>query len=109
MDPPRISVDTRYSYSAQVPQKVPHHVHDVDEQVPVLDSHVDVGAEDQISASDILQILLQTQVPLEWGDPRIHPGRERMRARSDDPEPLRGRELDDGMPQPAHFAADRGG
>jgi len=49
-------------------QEVPGHLHGIDEELPVLDTHVDVGSEDEVAPGQVLKVVLEAQVPIHRGD-----------------------------------------
>ena len=86
-------------------EEIPRDVHRVDHEVPILDAHVDVGAEDQVPLGDLLQILPQPDVALDRRDVLLVPGREGVGARGHDGEPLLGDLAADEAPHAQDFLA----
>ena len=68
----------------EVRQEVARLVHDVDRQLAVLDADVDVEAEDQVGARDLLQVLDDVVVAPFVGDQLVLPVGERVGARGGD-------------------------
>src|SRR5881628_1183269 len=75
---------TRRGDREQVRQEVARLVHGLDAALAVGDAHVDVQAEDEELADDVLQLLLEHLVALVLGDLLVLPVGERMRARRGD-------------------------
>ena len=55
-------------------QKVARDVHRIDQELPVLDPDVHVGAEDEQRLGQVLQVLPDPEVTLRRGDFLVHPG-----------------------------------
>ena len=68
-------------------QKVPRFVHQIDHRRSIRHGDVDVEAEDQQRARELLQLLDDVLVAFAGRDDLIHPARERMRAGGGDAQP----------------------
>ena len=62
-------------------EEVPHGVHQVDSRLPVRHGHVNVHAENQQRARQLLQLLYDILVTLAWRNYLIDPARKRVGSR----------------------------
>src|SRR5687768_6441698 len=79
---------TRAREREEMRQEVARLVHDLEAPLPVRDPDVDVQAEDEELADDVLQLLLEHLVAVVLGHLLLLPVGERMRARGDEAQSL---------------------
>jgi len=92
----------------KVGQEVAGHVHRIDDEVPVLDPHVDVHPEDEVLPGDLLEVLLDRDVALQGSDLLVEPRREGMGAGGDDREAALRGQLVDHAPEADHLLPELG-
>ena len=84
-----------------------HHVagrvHGFDQEFAIFDPDVHVGPENEEPLGQFLEVFLDPEVTIEWGDFLLHPARERVTARRDHFESVLSGQIHDQSSQPDQF------